>query len=76
MVVKRNHRAAVVMLVKPLKFSLLFEIQSVLSITQFRIASLESIFQALSIGLSISLVEVKVGQEFNITLDSNPTTGH
>ena len=46
--------------------------QSELSTTQSRVTSLENMFLALSIGL----VEVKVGQEFNITLDSNPSTGY
>jgi len=48
------------------------EIQSDLSKAQSRATSLESVFQALSVGL----IEVKVGQEFNITLNSNPTTGY
>ena len=48
------------------------KIQSDLSTTQSRATSLENLFQALSINLD----EVKVGQEFNITLESNPTTGY
>jgi len=48
------------------------EIQSDLSTAQSRVTSLVNMFQE----LSISLVEVKVGQEFDITLDSNPSTGY
>lgn len=48
------------------------EIQSDLSTAQSRVTSLENMFQA----LSINLIEVRVGQEFNITLESNPSTGY
>lgn len=48
------------------------EIQSDLSTAQSRVTSLENMFQV----LSINLIEVKVGQEFNITLESNPSTGY
>jgi len=48
------------------------KIQSDLSATQSRVTSLENMFQV----LSINLLEVKVGQEFNITLESNPSTGY
>lgn len=48
------------------------KIQSDLSTAQSRVTSLENVFLA----LSINLVEVRVGQEFNITLESNPTTGY
>jgi len=48
------------------------EIQSDLTTVQSRVTSLESMFQA----LSIDLIEVRVGQEFNITLESNPSTGY
>jgi len=48
------------------------EIQSDLSTAQSRVTSLENMFQA----LSINLIEVRVGEEFNITLESNPSTGY
>jgi predicted secreted protein len=48
------------------------KIQSDLSTEQSRVTSLENLFQE----LSISIDDVKVGQEFNITLESNPTTGY
>jgi len=48
------------------------EIQSTLSTAQSRVTSLENMFEV----LSINLIEVKVGQEFNITLESNPSTGY
>jgi len=47
-------------------------IQSDLSSAESQATSFENLFQVLSIGL----IEVKVGQEFNITLESNPTTGY
>ena len=55
------------------------KIQSDLSTAQSTVTSLEAdveTYKRLHQALSLTLVEVEVGQEFTITLESNPTTGY